>query len=180
MVANDSTQPTQTKQDPSPQLSTHSYTFTSPLSPAHLPSPHRYEFEYGIQPSALSQSNLQQWNGTNGEQQMFATNASETLYGNPYGTYAGLDGYGGYDPNSQLSGGVAGPSTTPPSSTFDAVGLPFRGLDFIRNYNPSGYVTGDQDSLWQSYDPGAFGYDPDLPFTLGDTPNEVQDTIHQS
>ena len=180
MVANDSTQPTQTKQDPSPQLSANAYTYTSPLSPAQLPSPHRYEFEYGIQPSVLTQSNLQQWNGNNGEQQMFAANPSENLYNNPYGAYTNLEGYGNYDPNSQMAGGVAGLSTTPPSSTFDAVGLPFRGLDFIRNYNPSGYMTGDQDSLWQSYDPGAFGYDPDLPFTLGDTTNELHDSVHQS
>ncbi|KDR83360.1 hypothetical protein GALMADRAFT_205370 [Galerina marginata CBS 339.88] len=177
VVANDSTQTH--SQDPSPRLSSNSYTFTSPLSPAQLPSPHRYEFDYGVQPSALSQSNLQQWNGSN-EQQMFATtSADQTLYGNPFGTYTGLDGYG-YEPSSDLGGGMAGLSTTPPSSTFAAVGLPFRGLDFIRNYNPSGYVTGDQDSLWQSYDPGAFGYDPDLPFTLGDTTSELQDTVHQS
>ena len=25
----------------------------------------------------------------------------------------------------------------------------------------------DQDSLWQSYDLGSFGYDPDLSFNLG-------------
>ncbi|PPQ77711.1 hypothetical protein CVT25_011146 [Psilocybe cyanescens] len=166
-------------QDPSPRLSANSYHFSSPLSPAQLPSPHRYEFEYGVQPSALSQSNLQQWNGNN-DQQMFGSNSPDhTLYGNSFGTYAsGLEGYGAYDINSDLTGGLGGLSTTPPSSNFAAVGLPFRGLDYIRNYNPSGYGTADQDSLWQVYDPGAFGYDPDLPFTLGDTHNELHDTVH--
>lgn len=47
-------------------------------------------------------------------------------------------------------------------------GLPFRGLDFIRNYNPSGYMTNEQDPLWQSFDPNTFGIDPELPFALGD------------
>jgi hypothetical protein len=26
----------------------------------------------------------------------------------------------------------------------------------------------EQDSLWNTYDPSAFEYNPDLPFTLGD------------
>lgn len=170
----------QTQQDPSPRLSANpNYNFTSPLSPANLPSPHRYDFEYGVQPSALSQTNLQQWNGNNGEQQLFGTGSPDTsLYTNAFNAFgSGIDGYGGFDAGD-LSGGYTGLSTTPPSSSFNAAGLPFRGLDFIRNYNPSGYLPGDQDSLWQSYDPGAFGYDPDLPFTLGDTNNDPQDAIH--
>jgi len=169
---------TQTQQKPSPRLSTNNYSFTSPLSPANLPSPHRYEFEYGVQPSALSQSNLQQWNGNNGEQQMFGPGSPDTsLYANAFGAFgSGLDGYGAFD-TADFSGNYSGLSTTPPTSSFTAAGLPFRGLDFIRNYNQSGYVT-DQDSLWQSYDPGAFGYDPDIPFTLGDTNNDPLDAVH--
>ncbi len=55
-----------------------------------------------------------------------------------------------------------------PSSGFSGPGLPFRGLDYIRNYNP-GYMMGnDQEGLWQTLDPGVFGLDPVLPFTLGD------------
>lgn len=62
-----------------------------------------------------------------------------------------------------------------PSSGFSGPGLPFRGLDYIRNYNPGGYMMGtDQEGLWQTFDPGAFGLDPELPFTLGDIP-ESQD-----
>jgi hypothetical protein len=171
----------QTQQDPSPRLSANAnYTFTSPLSPANLPSPHRYDFEYGVQPSALSQTNLQQWNGNNGEQQIFGAGSQDTsLYANAFGAFgSGIEGYGGFD-TGDLSGGYTGLSTTPPSSSFNAAGLPFRGLDFIRNYNPAGYLPGEQDSLWQSYDPGAFGYDPDLPFNLGDTNSDPHDTIHQ-
>ncbi|KAF9485389.1 hypothetical protein BDN70DRAFT_871438 [Pholiota conissans] len=165
--------------DPSPRLpSNNSYNFSSPLSPAHLPSPHRYDFDYGVQPNTLTQSNLQQWDGNTGDQTLFAAASDQTLYNNSFGAYgSALDNYGNYD-TSDLTN-LSGLSTTPPSSSFSASGLPFRGLDFIRNYNPSGYVM-DQDALWQSYDPGAFGYDPDLPFTLGDTHtiNELHDTTH--
>ncbi|KAG6855066.1 hypothetical protein C0991_005995 [Blastosporella zonata] len=66
---------------------------------------------------------------------------------------------------------------SPSSSNFAATGLPFRGLDYIRNFNPGGYSANDQDSLWHSYDPGAFGFDPDLPFTLGD--NTLDLSNHQ-
>jgi len=161
-------------QDPNPLLiPPNTYTFTPQPSLGQLTSPHRYEYEFGVPPSALSQSNVQQWNV---EQQT----PDQTLFGNPFGPYASpLDNYGGYDLTTDFSGGLTGLSTTPPSSsTFATSGLPFRGLDFIRNYNPSGFVTGDQDSLWQSYDPGAFGYDPELPFTLGDTFNDLPDGIH--
>lgn len=79
-----------------------------------------------------------------------------------------------YDASSDM-GGLSGLSTTPPTASFAAPGLPFRGLDYIRNYNPGVYSpSGDQD-LWQSFDPGAFGYDPELPFVLSDfsvDPNE--------
>ena len=57
--------------------------------------------------------------------------------------------------------------TNAPSTGFSGPGLPFRGLDYIRNYNPNGYML-DQEGLWQTFDPGAFGLDPEIPFTLGD------------
>ena len=55
----------------------------------------------------------------------------------------------------------------PPSSSFDTAGLPFAGLDFIRNYTPGIYGDG-QDGLWQGFDGGEFRADPDLPFSLGE------------
>lgn len=64
------------------------------------------------------------------------------------------------------------PSDTPPSSSFAASGLPFHGLDFIRNYTPGVFVEDGQDALWQSFDAGEFRYDPDLQFSLGDLPAE--------
>jgi hypothetical protein len=86
--------------------------------------------------------------------------------------------YQSYEQATDVSGGL-GITSAPTSATYPT-SLPFRGLDFIRNYNLSGYGAGEQDSLWQSYDPGAFGYDPDLAFTLGDTTNELHDTVPQS
>lgn len=70
-----------------------------------------------------------------------------------------------------MNEGPSGLSITPPTALFDAPGLPFRGLDYMRNYCPGSYTIGsDQDSLWQSYATGAFGYDPDLPFSLPEPP----------
>lgn len=94
------------------------------------------------------------------------------------------------------SGGGGGTGTTPPSAGFAAPGLPFRGLDYIRNYDPtsgspngggggsgngggngngggagssgSPYTLGEQEPYWQSnFDAGAFGMDPEMAFTLG-------------
>jgi hypothetical protein len=97
----------------------------------------------------------------------------------PYGTYGYSSGqdlvYPTYDSTDM---GVAELSTTPPTASFAGTGLPFRALDFIRNYNTGGYTMGEQDSsLWQSYDPGVFEYNPDIPFTLGDS-EILQDTHH--
>ncbi|KIK08566.1 hypothetical protein K443DRAFT_672578 [Laccaria amethystina LaAM-08-1] len=167
-------------QESSPRLAPgNNYTFATPMSPGHAPSPSGYEFDYNMQPHTLTQSNLHQWNG-NGEHSgmdLYSPTSQDTpMYNNPYGAYNSLEGgYSGYDPTTELSGTISGLSTTPPSASFAAPGLPFRGLDYIRNYNPGGYTTSDQDSLWHSYDPGAFGYDPDLPFTLGDISSEVHD-----
>jgi hypothetical protein len=142
---------------------------SSPASAVQQPSPPRFEYDYGLQSSPLSQSNPNPWNG-NEEQRssgldLYGSSSEAALYPNSYGYPTSLDGYPGYDA-SDLT--MAGLSVTPPSSSFAATGLPFRGLDYIRNYNPGGFPTNDQDVLWQSYDPGAFGYDPDLPFNLGD------------
>jgi len=57
---------------------------------------------------------------------------------------------------------VAGPSS---NSVFAASGLPFRGLDYIRNYTPSaGEPNGG--SVWPALDVSAFGMAPDIPFSL--------------
>ncbi|KAG5646422.1 hypothetical protein DXG03_003472 [Asterophora parasitica] len=148
---------------PSPSMSVLEHPEASPstssanpykyTSTANQTSPPRFEYEYNLAPSPLTQSNSHPWNGNEEQQhtsrlEMYAPGSSEAaLYPNSFGYGTSLDTYPGYDPDLTM----AGLSVTPPSSSFAATGLPFRGLDYIRNFNP-----------------GAFGYDPDLPFTLGD------------
>jgi hypothetical protein len=67
------------------------------------------------------------------------------------------------------SGSNGASSNTPPYANFPTPGLPFAGLDYIRNYNPDGF-SGADDSLWQSIDPGAFHYESDLPWALNELP----------
>ncbi|KAJ6516121.1 fungal-specific transcription factor domain-containing protein [Mycena sanguinolenta] len=154
---------------PSPTLAPNAtiYNYSGPISPTNTSG----QFDYGMQPSPLSHSNnvQQQWNGstTGGEPQGVDIYSSSGLYSS--------NTYGGYDPQEprgyygDLGGSLAELSSTPPTASFAATGLPFRGLDYIRNYgNGGGYSMNEQDSLWNTYDPGAFEYNPDLPFTLGD------------
>ncbi|OBZ76527.1 Transcriptional activator protein acu-15 [Grifola frondosa] len=167
-------------QEPSPQLaSSSSYgPLNIPQSPA-APVPHaHFDYDYG-----LSQSPSERWNGTGGDanglkffpsgsQQQSATTFNNNTFTSQLPT---LDtSYLGYDGTDLGFGGL---SSTPPSAGFAGPGLPFRGLDYIRNYNPGGGgypVGGDQDQCWQTFDSGAFGYDPDIPFTLGDFSGDGQ------
>ncbi|OCH94255.1 hypothetical protein OBBRIDRAFT_769925 [Obba rivulosa] len=173
----------QGSQDPSPQMvPSHSFgTINVPASPAvQIPSSSaRFDFDYG-----LSQSPSERWNpvhgGDTGQLRLFPGGA-QSSYAPPHpphhpyspvsyapqaspleAAYPAFDG-------PDMGMGVYGLSGTPPSAGFAAPGLPFRGLDYIRNYNPGGYAAGgDQDQLWQSFDGGVFGLDPEIPFTLGE------------
>lgn len=148
-------------------------------------------FEYDF---ALSQSppNDGRWNGQNDSMgsgsnnvNMGYANNSGFSPTNPTIDTSYLQFGGGPDMNVDVTGGL---STTPPSATFAGPGLPFRGLDYIRNYNnpgPSsnGYSMGGndiyQDALWQTFDPGAFGLDPEVPFSFGDFTVDEQDNSQQ-
>jgi hypothetical protein len=151
-----------------------------PLSPLHTPSqPH---YDYGNYQSPLAQSSSTQWPGDNSEQgevDMYPSSSQMSYAGMSYGDSSYGEPLSTIDSSYLDFGGtsdmLSGLSTTPPTASFDAPGLPFRGLDFIRNYNPGGYSVGDQDSLWHTFDAGAFGYDPDTPFTLPDLLNDVRD-----
>ncbi|KAF8640070.1 hypothetical protein AX17_001311 [Amanita inopinata Kibby_2008] len=151
--------------------------FAPPISPIHASSPNHFDYDYTMQ-NSLSHSSSQ-WNNVNDGSQtvdMFSTAQDTTSFPHPFNTYTSpVDGaFAGFDA-TDMNSAMTGVSTTPPSSSFAAPGLPFRGLEFIRNYHPGGYSTGEQDAIWQCFDPGAFGYDPDLPFTLGDLSTEGQD-----
>ncbi|KAJ7667783.1 fungal-specific transcription factor domain-containing protein [Mycena polygramma] len=164
---------------PSPTLAPASI-YNYPLSPTSTPS--QYEFEYGMQPSPLGHANnAQQWNGSGGGEpqgvDIYPSNMSYSS--NAYGGYEGVDSRGyTYAPSDLGGGNLAELSSTPPTASFAAPGLPFRGLEFIRNFgNGGGFSMGEQD-LWQSYDPVAFEYHPDLPFTLGDMSSDDHHDHH--
>ncbi|KAF5393813.1 hypothetical protein D9757_000221 [Collybiopsis confluens] len=159
-------------QEASPTLAsaqtTHSFSYGSPgMSSAQIPSPRYDSFEFGTLNNFQGPS--QPWSG----QVDIYSPSDNIMYGGSNGVYpSSLEGYSTFDSSNDLNGGLTGLSSTPPGALFDAPGLPFRGLEFIRNYSSGGYSAGDnfmgEESLWQSYDPTAFNYHPDLPFTLGD------------
>ena len=163
------------QQEGSPHLMGASpYNYTgAPLSPLHVSSPH----DYGIHHSPLASSGSHQWDGGPGDHRTVDMYASGSQPGSlPYATYEHSSST--IDPtwySSSSDVGYTHLSTTPPTSSFPGPGLPFLGLDYIRNYNSSGYSTSDQDSLWQTFDSGAFGIDPELPFTFGESPPDLHE-----
>ncbi|KAJ4472260.1 putative fungal-specific transcription factor [Lentinula aciculospora] len=166
-------------QEASPTLaSAHTFNYGSPgLSATQIPSPRYETYDYGLSSNLNSYQGPTQprWNGQQ-QQGIDIYPPENVLYTPSNGVYSSqLENYSGFDPTGthEMNNGMNGLSTTPPTSSFDAPGLPFRGLEFIRNYNSGGYSAGDnfmgeQESLWQSYDPLSFTHNPDLPFTLGD------------
>ncbi|CCM02825.1 uncharacterized protein FIBRA_04937 [Fibroporia radiculosa] len=142
-----------------------------PQAPAvAIPQSH-FDYDFG-----LSQSPSDGWSVSDGQANglKFFPSGAQQLQ-SPYSptSYvpqqsAGIDpNYLGYDGNATDPAMFGMPGSSPPSAGFGAPGLPFRGLDFIRNYNPSGYSVG-LDQEWNTFDPSTFGFDPEIPFTLGD------------
>jgi hypothetical protein len=147
-----------------------------PLSPLHVSSP----YDYSMHHSPLVSSSTHQWDVNPSESRgidMYSPSQSSPL---PYANYEARSNADASWYSASSDQRYSTLSTTPPSASFAAPGLPFLGLDYIRNYNPGGFSTGDQDSLWQSFDPGAFGYDPELPFTLGDASSDLHEVRHSS
>ncbi|KAF8450778.1 fungal-specific transcription factor domain-containing protein [Boletus edulis BED1] len=169
-----STMETTQQQEGSPHLvgaSPYNYT-GAPLSPLHVSSPH----DYGMHHSPLASTGSHQWDGGPGDHRAVDMYPSGSQPGSlPYATYGHSSS--SIDPTWYSSSdiGYTQLSTTPPTSSFPAPGLPFLGLDYIRNYNSNGYSTSDQDPLWQTIDAGVFGIDPELPFTFGDSPPDLHD-----
>ncbi|KAH7887951.1 fungal-specific transcription factor domain-containing protein [Phlebopus sp. FC_14] len=162
------------QQEGSPHLmgaSTYNYG-AAPLSPLHVPSP----YDYTMHHSPLASASSHQWDTNSGERggvDMYQHGSQSSSL--PYATYEHQSlGPTWYNSSSEV--GYSNLSTTPPTASFSAPGLPFLGLDYIRNYNSNGYsVGGDQDSLWQAFDAGAFGLDPELPFTFGEPTSELHE-----
>ncbi|KAL4075802.1 fungal-specific transcription factor domain-containing protein [Scleroderma citrinum] len=147
----------------------------APLSPIHVPPP----YDYGMHQSPLASSSSHQWDVPSGEPHnvdMYQRGSQSSSL--PYATYE----HQNMDP-SWYSGsdiGFSNLSTTPPTSSFPGPGLPFLGLDYIRNYNSNGYsLAGDQES-WQAFDARSFGLDPELPFTFMESSTDLHDGQQQS
>ncbi|KAF7331806.1 Zn(2)-C6 fungal-type domain-containing protein [Mycena kentingensis (nom. inval.)] len=161
---------------PSPTLGSTSIYSYPPLSPTTATST-QFDFDYGMQGGQLNNGGQQQqWSGSSDPQALDmypAPGAPGLNY--TYG-YDGLE-IGGYGPTEMGNGSMA------EFSQFAAPGLPFRGLEFIRNYgastgNGAGYEMGEQE-MWHSYDPNAFSLNPDIPFsTLGELGTEDTVTTH--
>ncbi|TDL29327.1 hypothetical protein BD410DRAFT_758089 [Rickenella mellea] len=140
--------------------------YDTPLSSS--PTSHsvlNYNFEY-----PHSSTSGSSWNAADQSSAEFYASSSHdpafSAHNFQSSTLPPLDpSYMGY--NNSMSDGTMDLSDTPPSSSFAASGLPFPGLDYIKNYTPGGNIEDGQDALWQSFDAGEFRYDPDLHFSLG-------------
>ena len=141
--------------------------WNGPVSPiSGVPSPIRYEFDFSASPGQGpfgSQHAHERW--PYGEP--FPTSPQSIL---PTGTYeppSTVDpSFLGYcPPSSQVSTDLFGTSNTTTAGSSFVPGLPFHGLDYLRNFDPDG---GEKDALGQGFDAGAFQYDPEIPFTLPD------------
>lgn len=185
----------------SPNMMQASTSYVSPLNLPRSPTVQipgqRYDYEFGMaSPSdrwaspAVDANELKFFPSGSGSQQQ---NQNQQMNASAYGhghsrSYSGPGPLPGLDTTSPYIGGyegsefggmgfspaqpTGGTGTTPPSAGFAAPGLPFHGLDFIRNYNPAAgpgagpSYTNDPDQYWQtSYD--SFGVDPEIAFTLG-------------
>jgi hypothetical protein len=141
--------------------------WNGPVSPVGgVPSPVRYEFDFSASPGQGpfgSQQVPERWPYS----EPFPTSSQSIL---PTGTYeppSTVDpSFLGYcPPSSQVSTDFFGTSNTTTTGSSFVPGLPFHGLDYLRNFDPDG---GDKDALGQGFDAGAFQYDPEIPFTLPD------------
>lgn len=165
------------QQDGSPHLmNTSAYSYPgAPLSPLHVSS----TYDYGVHQSPLASSSTHQWDVSSGEPhnvEMYQPGPPGSSL--PYATYE----HQNIDPSwyTGTDMGYSTLSTTPPTSSFPGPGLPFLGLDYIRNYNSNGYsLVGDQDSLWQAFDARSFGLDPELPFPLMESSTDHHESQQQ-
>ncbi|KAK1228904.1 hypothetical protein PQX77_008062 [Marasmius sp. AFHP31] len=145
-------------QESSPTLlPAHPFTanFGSPdLSSNQVPSPPRYEQDFGLQGSPLQFSNTQQWNG---HHELYSPTSPDTSMPFSNGNDSGFSDTYDFGMSSGDMNQFLGSLSSSSSTSFAATGLPFRGLDYLRNYpdgNPVGdQFLGEQDPLWQSYDP---------------------------
>jgi hypothetical protein len=173
-----STLETPQQQEGSSNFMGSSYSYSvPPLSPLHVSSP----YDYSMHHSPLASSSTHQWDANPSESRGIDMYSSPTQsHSFPYVNYEAQSNTDTPWYSGSSDQRYSALSTTPPSASFAAPGLPFPGLDYIRNYNSNGYsVGGDPDSVWHTFD-GTFGFDPELQFTLGDAPSELHEGQHTS
>ena len=67
--------------------------------------------------------------------------------------------------SSAVGSDFFGSSSSTAPTAGSSFGLPFHGLDYLRNFDPEG---GEQETLGHGFDAGAFRYDPEIPFALSE------------
>ncbi|KAH9007096.1 fungal-specific transcription factor domain-containing protein [Lactarius hatsudake] len=145
--------------------------WNGPVSPiGGIPSPARYEFDFSSSTSQGpfgTQQGAERW-GYDGDQ--FPGSSQNMVPGGAYEQPSTVDpSYLAYNSPS-VGADFFGSSTAPAAgSSFLAGGLPFHGLDYLRNFDPEG---GEQDALGQGFDAGAFRCDPEIPFALSELSKE--------
>ena len=149
------------------------YNYTgAALPPFHV----RSLYEYGIRHPPLASSGGHQGDGGPVDHRtvdMYASGSPPSSL--PYDTYEHPSSV--IDPtwyNSPSDVGYTHLSTTPPTLSFAGPGLSFLGLDYVRNYNSSGHSAGVY-PLWQKFDAGPFGIDPELPVTFGESSQDLHE-----
>lgn len=156
-------------QESSPHLlSTGAYAINIPQSPTVQLSTSSSQFDYDF---TLPQSPTDpRWNGDSSS----GAGGFNSNYPPPTPTTIDTSYLNFGAPTNDLPMSLTGLTTSTDSNGFNGPGLPFRGLDYIRNYNPGGYGVNDSDALWQTFDSGSFGFDPEMAFSFGDLTADEQ------
>ncbi|KAI0269256.1 fungal-specific transcription factor domain-containing protein, partial [Gloeopeniophorella convolvens] len=140
-----------------------------PVSPvAGMSSPVRYDFDFSMSQTQSPFNSHQTSDGWHYDGELLPGTsqnvASSSTFEQPPTVDPSYLAYGGPS-SSQVGTDFFGTSGASANSSFLGAGLPFHGLDYLRNFDPEG---GEQDALGQGFDANAFRYDPELPFTLPD------------
>ncbi|KAI0049592.1 hypothetical protein FA95DRAFT_1488883 [Auriscalpium vulgare] len=165
--------------DRSPQIiATPSFnSLNAPVSPVGNPSsPTRYDFDF-LSQNPFGQPNNEQWayDGDKTGLDVFGGGSPSLMNQRTYEQPSTVDpSFLSYtEPAStQVGPGFFGLSSLP-NSSFPTPGLPFHGLDYLRNFDSEGLaLSGAQDTLGEGFDVSAFRFDPEIPFSLGDLPSD--------
>ena len=137
--------------------------WNGPVSPVGgVPSPARYDFDFSSSTSQGpfgTQQGAERWGYENDQ---FPSSSQNMVPGGTYEQPPTVDpsylAYGSPSVGADFFG-----TSTASGSAFIPGGLPFHGLDYLRNFDPE-----EQDALGQGFDAGAFRYDPEIPFALSE------------